>query len=75
MTDLFDQIDPPRKITLITRACRCGSHHFRLEPGKAMHAAGLRCAICDCHAGWLSKAEYAEYLNPGWVDIPDQDQL
>jgi len=56
MSDLFDDIDPPRKVVL-PRPCKCGSHHFKVLKGEGPHAAGLRCFVCGEHAGWLSKEE------------------
>lgn len=37
----------------LDRKCRCGSAVAKVERGKAMHAAGLRCNSCGRHAGWL----------------------
>ena len=61
MTDLFDATDPPRNAVLPEPCPACGSHHYRVEPGVGPHAAGLRCAVCGKHCGWMSKAEYDEY--------------
>ena len=60
MNDLFGSIDPPRHVDL-ARACLCGSHHFRVGPGVGPHAAALRCAVCDRHAGWMTKIDYAKF--------------
>ena len=59
MPDLFDTIDPPHHAVL-DRPCPCGAHHFMLEPGRGPHAAGLRCAVCGRHCGWMTKADYAK---------------
>ena len=57
MPDLFDTADPAPTV-IMTRACRCGSRRFRVLPPVGPHAAGLRCANCEFHGGWLSKEEY-----------------
>ena len=35
--------------------CKCGAHVAVIGPGKAQHAASLRCHACDRHRGWLAK--------------------
>ena len=43
-------------IRLVHRPCRsCGAVHFIITAPVAMHHAGLRCAACDRHNGWLSR--------------------
>jgi superfamily II DNA or RNA helicase len=41
------------------RACGCGSQFWKVEPPKGPHAAGLRCAACGRHGGWLPKGRAA----------------
>jgi len=61
MPDLFDNTPNAPRNALLTRACVCGSHHFKVEQGTGPHAAGIRCAVCGQHAGWLSKVEFEEW--------------
>ena len=62
MTDLFGNPDPVERKLVHPDPCRhCGSHHFRVEPGKGPHAALLRCFVCGRGTRWLSKVE-AEQL-------------
>jgi hypothetical protein len=37
----------------LDRKCRCGCSVAKIENGKAMHAAGLRCNSCGRHVGWM----------------------
>ena len=64
MPDLFDQTNPPVTVRL-HRACQCGSHEFRIEPGQGPHLAGLRCSNCGIHAGWLPRETYEAYRKAG----------
>ena len=57
MPDLFDAIDPPRRINH-PHQCPCGSNLYRLEPGKGPHAAHLRCDACNRGGLWMAKLEY-----------------
>jgi hypothetical protein len=39
------------------RTCRCGSHLFKVEPGKGPHAFHLRCASCERGGTWMTQFE------------------
>jgi hypothetical protein len=44
-----------------TKACRCGSWIFQVEPGRAMHAYHLRCASCARGGTWMARAEAQQF--------------
>jgi hypothetical protein len=53
MLDLFDIGMTVRLDRTIDRSKPCCSNIARIHPGKAQHAAELRCAECNSHRGWL----------------------
>ena len=53
--DLFEIGMTVRLDRAIDRREPCCSNIARLHPGKAQHAAELRCAECGAHRGWLRR--------------------
>jgi hypothetical protein len=54
---LFGAHDPQRTLGIKVRlpaACKCGSAIGIIGPGKAMHAAEIRCSNCVAFIQWLS---------------------
>jgi hypothetical protein len=46
-------------VKMVHRPCRsCGSANFIIGSSAAMHHAGLRCAECNHHGGWMSKGAF-----------------
>jgi hypothetical protein len=57
---LFAFHDPrPRGIKVSIEPCKCGCKVGTVGPGKAMHAAEIRCSTCVGFVRWLSKHELA----------------
>jgi hypothetical protein len=60
--DLFgNPVTPPLRVRLdrqIDRDRSCCDNVAIVGPGKAQHAAELRCAGCDAHRGWLPKQAF-----------------
>jgi len=61
----LDLIDAPAPsdplhglLARLPTACGCSSELAVIGPGKAMHAASLRCADCEKHRGWVSQATH-----------------
>jgi hypothetical protein len=63
-TDLFGYSPPPPQLVRLDRTidrehpCCSNSNIAELLPGKGVHAAGLRCAGCGQHRGWMPKATF-----------------
>ncbi len=50
----------------LPRECRCGSVEFTIGSSKNFHHAGLFCADCGAHGGWMSGESFS-FIN-GIID-------
>jgi hypothetical protein len=57
--DLFGNVvTPPLRVRLDHPLKTCCNNVAVITPGKAPHAAQLRCSECDAHRGWLPKQAF-----------------